>query len=107
MKRDYGKFFHRQIIADVLFLYITGIIDYSLLVGIGEEEGIYSFSIIDYCHKYNWQKKLEHFFKALQNSMNTNLISCVNQKTYYKRFLNFVLNITAIQYNPSTSITIS
>ena len=76
--------------------------DYSLLLGIGKEKGVYSFSIIDYNQKYNWKKKFEHYFKTVYNPANKDQMSSIDQRTYYKRFIKFIISITSRDQLPET-----
>ena len=86
--------FQKAISQDADFLYKQGIMDYSLLLGV-ENNSICAFEIIDYFQKYNYIKKMERFLKVLYNPSRKNRISCMNPKQYYKRFVRFIISITA------------
>ena len=49
---------------DSLFLSSLNVMDYSILVGIDEENGSLVVGIIDYMRKYTWDKHLESWFKG-------------------------------------------
>ncbi|CAG9323259.1 unnamed protein product [Blepharisma stoltei] len=89
--------------ADVQFLLRHGIMDYSLLVFIIDKprnftdlipdaynQEWYKLSIIDYLGKYDYARKMEHYYKAVKIGQNVYLCSVVDPKRYANRFLNFL-----------------
>ena len=87
--------FFEHIATDVAFLSKQGLMDYSLLMGIGVEHGVYISSIIDYTQHYNWKKKLEYLFRSILNPLKSKQYSCINPKKYSRRFMNFIFGITS------------
>ena len=50
----------------------------------------YYFGIIDILQQYNWRKKAEHHWKTKVTCKDKHGISCVNEREYGERFLNFM-----------------
>ena len=50
----------------------------------------YYFGIVDILQQYNWRKKSEHFWKTKFACQDKHGISCVNEREYGERFLNFM-----------------
>jgi 1-phosphatidylinositol-4-phosphate 5-kinase len=50
----------------------------------------YYFGIIDILQQYNWRKKAEHHWKTKATCKDQHGISCVNEREYGERFLNFM-----------------
>ena len=50
----------------------------------------YYFGIIDILQQYNWHKKAEHHWKTKATCKDKHGISCVNEREYGERFLNFM-----------------
>ena len=50
----------------------------------------YYFGIVDILQQYNWQKKAEHYWKTKVACKDKHGISCVNEREYGERFLNFM-----------------
>ena len=50
----------------------------------------YYFGIIDILQQYNWRKKCEHHWKTKAACKDKHGISCVNEREYGERFLNFM-----------------
>ena len=69
------------------------LIDYSILLGISEDDSVNCLTIIDYMQKYTCLKRIEHFMKSILTLCNRESFSSVNAAVYYKQFLNFALNI--------------
>jgi 1-phosphatidylinositol-3-phosphate 5-kinase len=49
---------------DSLFISSLNVMDYSILVGIDEENGTFVVGIIDFLRKYTWDKLLESWVKG-------------------------------------------
>lgn len=58
-----------------------------------DKSAIYFIGIIDILQAWNFQKKLERFFKVYFRCKNANGISCVNPNKYSSRFLERVEGI--------------
>ena len=50
----------------------------------------YYFGIVDILQQYNWQKKAEHHWKTKVACKDKHGISCVDEREYGERFLNFM-----------------
>ena len=50
----------------------------------------YYFGIVDILQQYNWRKKVEHHWKTKVACKDKHGISCVNEREYGERFLNFM-----------------
>ena len=50
----------------------------------------YYFGIVDILQQYNWRKKGEHLWKTKVTCQDKHGISCVNEREYGERFLNFM-----------------
>ena len=50
----------------------------------------YYFGIVDILQQYNWRKKVEHQWKTKFACQDKHGISCVNEREYGERFLNFM-----------------
>ena len=73
---------------DTLFLSKLGIIDYSLLLYINEnnyKHNIIRVGIIDFIRKYTWDKQIEHILKTIINGFNSPTI--INPVDYKERFI--------------------
>ena len=81
---------------DALFLSKLGIIDYSFLLYINEDnkfnenlkQNIIRVGIIDYIRKYTWDKKIEHILKIIINGFNSPTI--INPDDYKDRFISAI-----------------
>ena len=81
---------------DTLFLSKMGIIDYSLLLHIIEDNkskensknNLIRVGIIDYIRKYTWDKKIEHILKTIINGFNSPTI--INPDDYKDRFISAI-----------------
>lgn len=91
------------IYADVQFLLRHDIMDYSLLVFIVNKptdyteltpdaynQEWYNIAIIDYLGKYDYKRKMEHYYKAVRVGRNIDMVSVVDPRRYAFRFLNFL-----------------
>merc|ERR1712129_275422 len=58
-----------------------------------EGPGFYVFGIIDVLQDYNWEKKIERFFKVFLQCVDGYGISCIEPTLYRKRFLAKMLQI--------------
>ena len=58
-----------------------------------EGPGFYMMGIIDILQDYNWEKKLENFFKVYVSCIDAYGISCIDPTMYRKRFLAKMLQI--------------
>ncbi|CAD8150050.1 unnamed protein product [Paramecium pentaurelia] len=101
----------KQLKEDCNFLRDIGYMDYSLLLGICQQNTqqndsnnyrfvvnearntIYSFAIIDYLQRFNQQKKSEQCFKRSMRFKKKQDLSCRSPEPYCKRFLNFIDSI--------------
>ena len=75
---------------DTLFLFKMGIVDYSLLLYINQEDQISKnkiirVGIIDFIRKYTWDKQIEHIVKTIINGFNSPTI--INPEDYRERFI--------------------
>ena len=84
IKPKFKLLFREQLILDAYFLFSQGIMDYSMLVVVGNVRGVTSLTIIDFFQKYNCRKKVEYFLRAAYNPAKKDENSCTNQKKYYK-----------------------
>lgn len=74
---------------DTLCLSKLDVMDYSLLVGVDEENGKLVLGIIDYMRTYTWDKQLETWVKRtgiLGGNTKTNVPTIISPKQYKKRF---------------------
>uniref|UniRef100_A0A6G3MIP3 1-phosphatidylinositol-3-phosphate 5-kinase FAB1A (Trinotate prediction) n=1 Tax=Henneguya salminicola TaxID=69463 RepID=A0A6G3MIP3_HENSL len=55
---------HKILRKDTRFLEENFLVDYSLIVGINNDQNIIRFAIIDYLRKYTWDKRLESAWKS-------------------------------------------
>jgi len=53
---------------------------------------IYHVSVIDFLTMFNFEKRMESFYKVFVKNQNAKLISCVEPKLYGSRFRNFMKN---------------
>lgn len=51
---------------------------------------MYHIAIIDYLTQFNYQKKLESFYKVQIKNQNSKLVSCVEPNLYGDRFIEFI-----------------
>ena len=96
-----------QVRSDVDLLNRIKIIDYSLLLGIADWDGVenradggvvsscktqvYFFGIIDFFTKFGTKKKLEHFIMGTLHGKSK--VSCIPPRKYSKRFLTYLGSI--------------
>uniref|UniRef100_A0A6B2LA48 PIPK domain-containing protein n=1 Tax=Arcella intermedia TaxID=1963864 RepID=A0A6B2LA48_9EUKA len=71
---------------DSVFLARLNVMDYSLLVGIDEENGEYVVGIIDYLRKYGWDKQFESWVKKTGMLAGGKVPTIISPKQYEKRF---------------------
>jgi len=71
---------------DSIFLATLNVMDYSLLVGIDEENGEFVVGIIDYLRKYGWDKQLESWVKKTGMLAGGKVPTIISPKQYKKRF---------------------
>ena len=55
-----------------------------------DDKFLYIIGIIDYLQKYNFKKKMEHFFKGLYYGKEKNMVSAVEPNYYGDRFEDFM-----------------
>jgi len=68
---------------DSIFLSAQNVMDYSLVVGIDEENGEFVVGIIDFLRKYGWDKQLESWVKKRTGQK---VPTIIGPKHYKKRF---------------------
>ena len=51
---------------------------------------MYHISVIDYLTEFNFQKKLESYYKVTLKNQKEELVSCVRPELYGKRFIKFM-----------------
>lgn len=75
---------------DTLCLSSLNVMDYSLLVGVDEENGKLVLGIIDYMRTYTWDKQLETYVKRTgilgAGSSKSKIPTIISPKQYKKRF---------------------
>lgn len=113
-------------LADVLFLRNSQLIDYSLLLGqlnidlhqlrqmcgedpslgrgvfIDDQDRAWMMGIIDPLTSFNTQKKLEYYYKTLKYRGSTKA-SCVPPEAYACRFTNFMSGILKFEGNSGST----
>jgi len=77
---------HKAVHNDTLFLCRSDVIDYSLLVGINEENNELVVGIIDYLRTYTWDKAVEEQAKSLGMVIGRQAPTIVRPKNYKQRF---------------------
>lgn len=71
---------------DTLFLTKMNVMDYSLVIGLDEENNTIVAGIIDYIRTYTWDKKIESWVKARAATSNIKEPTVVSPKQYKGRF---------------------
>lgn len=80
----------RAIWNDTSFLTSINVMDYSLLVGVDNENHEFVFGIIDYLRQYTWDKQLETWVKASLVVPKNVLPTVISPREYKKRFRKFM-----------------
>ncbi|PVU96251.1 hypothetical protein BB561_001296 [Smittium simulii] len=81
------KYLHDAIWNDTLFLSKMNVMDYSLLVGIDEENDELVVGILDYIRTFTWDKKLESWVKeSVFRSQNGKEPTIISPRQYKNRF---------------------
>ena len=71
---------------DTLFLSTMNVVDYSLLVGVRDDNNVMTAGIIDYLHPYNFIKRAENLFKdGLHDLHLRSAESTIQKASEYKR----------------------
>lgn len=65
---------------------------------------IYHVSVIDFLTMFNFEKKMESFYKVFVKNQNAKLISCVEPKLYGSRFRNFMKNEVILNEDANQSL---
>lgn len=65
---------------------------------------IYHVSVIDFLTMFNFEKKMESFYKVYVKNQNAKLISCVEPKLYGSRFRNFMKNEVILNEDANQSL---
>lgn len=65
---------------------------------------IYHVSVIDFLTMFNFEKKMESFYKVFIKNQNAKLISCVEPKLYGSRFRNFMKNEVILNEDANQSL---
>ncbi|CAD5190947.1 unnamed protein product [Musa acuminata subsp. malaccensis] len=79
----------RAVWNDSSFLTSINVMDYSLLVGVDDDQKELVFGIIDYLRQYTWDKQLETWAKASIVPRNE-LPTVISPREYKKRFRKFM-----------------
>eukprot|EP00760_Papus_ankaliazontas_P030116 PhM_4_TR4614/c0_g1_i1/m.95167 len=74
---------------DTLLLSMQRIMDYSLLLGVDDENGVLYVGLVDYFREYDFKKQWESIAKATAGGGEPTI---VNPKNYKKRFRNAMRN---------------
>ena len=93
-------------VNDTKFLSEIKVTDYSILVGYDQTNHEVVACIIDYIHKYDWFKRMEHAGKRLIQEEEE--ITVLNPKQYRKRFRRAMLKYfttTPSRYTAFTTVT--
>merc|ERR1712154_92303 len=77
---------HKAVHNDTLFLCRSDVIDYSLLVGVNEEENELVVGIIDYLRTYTWDKAVEEQAKSIGMVIGKQAPTIQRPKNYKQRF---------------------
>ncbi|KAH7656449.1 1-phosphatidylinositol-3-phosphate 5-kinase protein [Dioscorea alata] len=82
------RLLERAVWNDTSFLASIGVMDYSLLVGVDEENHELVLGIIDFMRKYTWDKHLETWVKTsgILGGPKNALPTVISPKQYKKRF---------------------
>jgi 1-phosphatidylinositol-3-phosphate 5-kinase len=84
---DHAKTLLRlAVFNDTLFLSNMHIVDYSLVVGINEEQKILTMGVIDYIRQYTWDKRLETAVKSTGMIAGQSLPTVISPNSYKQRF---------------------
>lgn len=80
--------FHMSILNDTLFLSIINVLDYSILVGIDEENNELVVGIIDFMRQYDILKQMERVGKSLPMVVGSEAPTIIQPPLYKARFTN-------------------
>ena len=80
--------FHMSILNDTLFLSIINVLDYSIFVGIGEEDNELVVGIIDFMRQYDILKQMERVGKSLPMVVGSEAPTIIQPPLYKARFTN-------------------
>ncbi|KAE8778076.1 1-phosphatidylinositol-3-phosphate 5-kinase [Hordeum vulgare] len=80
----------RAIWNDTSFLTSVNVMDYSLLVGVDEQNHEFVLGIIDYLRQYTWDKQLETWVKTSLVVPKNELPTVISPREYKKRFRKFM-----------------
>ena len=80
--------FHMSILNDTLFLSIINVLDYSILVGIDEENMELVVGIIDFMRQYDILKQMERVGKSLPMVVGSEAPTIIQPPLYKSRFTN-------------------
>ncbi len=80
--------FHMSILNDSLFLSIINVLDYSILVGIDEENNEIVVGIIDYMRQYDILKQMERVGKSIPMIVGSEAPTIIEPQRYKQRFIN-------------------
>jgi 1-phosphatidylinositol-3-phosphate 5-kinase len=80
--------FHMSIQNDTLFLSIINVLDYSILVGIDEENMELVVGIIDFMRQYDILKQMERVGKSLPMGVGSEAPTIIQPPLYKARFTN-------------------
>jgi 1-phosphatidylinositol-3-phosphate 5-kinase len=78
--------FHMSIWNDTLFLSFSNVLDYSILVGIDEENGELVVGIVDFMRQYDMLKRMERVGKSLRMMLGSGAPTVVQPPLYKQRF---------------------
>lgn len=71
---------------DTLFLTKMNVMDYSLVIGLSDDENVIVAGIIDYIRTYTWDKKIESWVKTRAATVGIKEPTVVSPKQYKGRF---------------------
>ena len=80
-------FLSRAVLNDTLFLSVVNIVDYSLVIGVGEYGKEFCAGIIDYLRQYDVFKKIERVGKSVGMIAGQAEPTIIQPIQYRKRFL--------------------
>jgi 1-phosphatidylinositol-3-phosphate 5-kinase len=80
--------FHMSVLNDTLFLSIINVLDYSILVGIDEENMELVVGIIDFMRQYDILKQMERVGKSLPMVVGSEAPTIIQPPLYKARFTN-------------------
>jgi len=80
--------FHMSILNDTLFLSIINVLDYSILVGIDEENNELVVGIIDFMRQYDILKQMERVGKSIPMVVGSEAPTIIQPPLYKARFIN-------------------